>query len=171
MQGAQTDLFAGIAPSRPTVVAESFVAPTSTLAAVVSSTDVPSAQPTLVVESSTTDTTSSTSTSASVVSSTSSSAIATSSSSAAPTSAVSSTSSTQASTSVSSSAAPATTTKSTGKTCKRSLHNNVVRQARRHTRAARMAATVESIRQRDVLLDRQRLLAEGLAIMARSKLV
>lgn len=171
MQGAQTDLFAGIAPSRPTVVAESSVVPSSTLAAVVSSTDVPSAQPTLVVESSTTDTTSSTSTSASVVSSTSSSAIATSSSSAAPTSAVSSTSSTQASTSVSSSAAPATTTKSTGKTCKRSLHNNVVRQARRHTRAARMAATVESIRQRDVLLDRQRLLAEGLAIMARSKLV
>jgi tetrahydromethanopterin S-methyltransferase subunit F len=34
-----------------------------------------------------------------------------------------------------------------------------------------MAATVESVRQRDVLLDRQRLLAEGLAIMARSKLV
>jgi hypothetical protein len=171
MQGAQTDLFAGIAPSRPTVVAESLVVPTSTLAAVVSSTEVPSAQPTLAFKSSTTDTTSSTSTSASAVSSTSSSAIVASSSSAAPTTAVSSTSSTQASTSVSSSAAPATTTKSTGKTCKRRLHNNVVRVAQRHTRAARMAATVENVRQRDVLLDRQRLLAEGLAIMARSKLV
>jgi hypothetical protein len=170
MQGAQTDLFAGIAPSRPTVVAESLVVPTSTLAAVVSSTEVPSAQPTLAVESSTADVTSSTSTSASVVSSTSSSAIITSASSAAPASTVSSTASTQA-TPASSSTAPATTTKSTGRTCKRSLHNNVVRQARRHTRAARVAATVESVRQRDVLLDRQRLLAEGLAIMARSKLV
>jgi hypothetical protein len=104
-------------------------------------------------------------------SSTSSSSIANSSSGAAPTSVVSSSSSAQASTSASSSSAPATETKSTGKTCKRSLHNNVVRQARRHTRAARVAATVESVRQRDVLLDRQRLLAEGLAIMVRSKLV